>query len=746
MIDDDVLPFLLVHGRWLWIVALSLLSFGVVAAVLLARRAGANRRVRAKVRELDHAKDAIRGTLRGDGTELAATLEVELADHVPSRDFLRKVADSRRADAIWLDTDRGPVSIKGPVHVIVGSRAYVATSGVPNEISDEQLARLHEKVDWVHRRNETGSGQRATTRTLHAGDDVIATGTLTTVAGSEGTDYRQSASGLALKPGEGDAIQLAARTAARELPRFSFRLGVVLTFLAASVFGLGAIALARLGDRWVETCDGTYKETAPFVLTSSHVCSLAAATPGNSDDAMNALLTRIERVTPHSAQSRAVELAVSQRLESCGAVGRLIAQYRYADAVEYARRCNDPRTVHVALILDARFEEAAKVPVPATDGLAELPKPATLIAAGKWAEAAVQVDALASASEKKPGRESAARYHRCIAQLLRHHAGDPAALGRLRELHEQGGGVCSAMLAEIVPEDHTKLIDDYKIDGSPSVLRLLAWSEGRTEGRYVEDLGWVRPTQVLTKPFGYGVAVELPRAWLVEQSTASRSAEPWMRAPHVLAWRTIARALDGDLAAAKELAAQSAVAASAETARYGLTDFVLLPAVVALYTPTLDVPLDLEWLAENELLNDVGPLLVRTGRPLDGAYFGPNEEYKAAMGQARRGDGRALVRHIGGRNWWSELDVIGALPRLTVGREQVVQAIRYADRSWADNFSLDTDYPFNLVVTAFVRRELFKLAGLPDEAKRWDEMYRRLDTVFSDRKKLVALMLVGRYE
>jgi hypothetical protein len=48
---------------------------------------------------------------------------------------------------------------------------------------------------------------------------------------------------------------------------------------------------------------------------------------------------------------------------------------------------------------------------------------------------------------------------------------------------------------------------------------------------------------------------------------------------------------------------------------------------------------------------------------------------------------------------------------------------------------------WQLALHAVARREGMKLAGVPEEAARWDEIYRRFDAVLEDRRRLVSLML-----
>ncbi len=55
-------------------------------------------------------------------------------------------------------------------------------------------------------------------------------------------------------------------------------------------------------------------------------------------------------------------------------------------------------------------------------------------------------------------------------------------------------------------------------------------------------------------------------------------------------------------------------------------------------------------------------------------------------------------------------------------------------------YELDYNYPWTVLATAMARRELLRAAELPEQAARWDDIYRRYDRAIADRDKLAAVM------
>lgn len=751
-----VLPFLVEYGPWVWKVVLGVFVGLVLGGIHWRRRNTTLAAARGALRELERSDHVVRGTLRGSDGDLAATLVANVHElfSPPADTGGSPSTSSWRAKELFLDTEQhGRVRIDGPIEVVVGSVAHVDRGGAPAETRDDHLAIAKAAASWIHRPHAapktTGA---ATLRRVRAGDAIVARGVLEAAPSQEATGYREDATQWVLRPDGDRPIHVGACAPARELPRRSIVATIVIAGVAA---GVGAGVLRMLGSRWMEQCGAS--EIASDV-DNTHACALAAATPKRQHEAMRELLWRLDREeAAPSAQRYALAMALSDRVESCSdVVDRLEVRFRYDEAIAKARSCGNKRAEHVALSRQARFAEAAELHVPASEGLAELPTVPTLIAAGEWGRAAAATDRYVAELENKPradndGRDQSLMHYRCVAELLRHHAGDAGAVARMRALFGQEyGRACAPMLSEVLTGDErAKLFenDDYPLFETSRVMEKLGLNMGRDRWTYLME----SPESVLVQPNDFGSIRELALVWLFDLERERLLATS--RNAHVLRWLAVARAFDGDLAAAHALAKEAiANQRTGERDRYTYRDLPHLPAAIDLHgsstsaevnfinPPGLDAELAI--MLRDNWEHDFGRLLLRAGKPIDDAYFGPRDEYKAALARAVNGDGRALARQIGGRlSWWTDGDIMAVLPHVKEGRAEVIEAVRYAAKSFSANAGTLDYYPFSLAGTAIERRGLMQIAGFTEEAKRWDEMYQRIDAVLSDRKKLVALMI-----
>jgi hypothetical protein len=185
---------------------------------------------------------------------------------------------------------------------------------------------------------------------------------------------------------------------------------------------------------------------------------------------------------------------------------------------------------------------------------------------------------------------------------------------------------------------------------------------------------------------------------------------------------------------------RSATLAKLRDAPFDPGDAELLPALVALHTPSTSLALPPAVLGDTQKLDYVRTLypqlMLRRGDPTGDGYAYD----KTALHAAQQGDGRELASALGApyRSLTDE-DVMAVFPRITTGRDAVARQLTWSTPSTRP--STDSDhFPFNLALHAVARRDALRIAGSPD-AERWDAIYRRLATVFRNRQKLVALLL-----
>jgi hypothetical protein len=105
------------------------------------------------------------------------------------------------------------------------------------------------------------------------------------------------------------------------------------------------------------------------------------------------------------------------------------------------------------------------------------------------------------------------------------------------------------------------------------------------------------------------------------------------------------------------------------------------------------------------------------------------------------GDGAPLAQRMADDHELRDLDLIAVLPRVTRGRVQLVDAIRWmvpaTDPLGAHGF------PFVGAARAFTRRSLLGLAGDRAGAARWADIFSAYDHALDDPRTLAALALAS---
>jgi hypothetical protein len=752
------LPFLLVHGPLVWKAILALLVAAVLLLVWAVRRRAATREARAALTAIDRGGEAegvVRGTLgvEGDGT-IAATLEAVThpGDHRAGAPAVRERLDWR-ADRAWIETAGGRVSLAGPIRVIAGTRAASARGRVPRATGDAHLGAARSGGAWVHRWRPPGRRHVVCARVVSvaAGDEVVVVGDrLERSPGSEATGYRSADVRVTLHAAEGRPLALAARrpkSVAMGLP-----LAAVVALAGVTAF-IGWAVMSGAGKSWSSECldlsllaqqKSNPGETrvdlgAPIELSGDHVCALAAASPGQGDTPEDVL--RMLSDHPYrDARALARLLAVGELAEGCAGSVKLLMQHeRFEEAAAAAHRCGDARAEHLSLLALGRFREAAAVTVPASREGSALPSGATLIAAGRWREAARAVRARAEKRKRASTDPVFARYmptlsedDQCLVELLRHLAGD----GGLPDCDR-------ARWALSAPAQAPRRARPAQSAGD-----WFEWVMGVTdevnELRSAEAIV-ARPDESLSRG-------ATPLAWLAAQASLAEDASALRRAS-VLRWRAVGQLFDGNVTAAAATAQAAAGLADTLEWRPSVDDATLLPALVALYTPTTALEFDLHRYARDAVVSKetrelrarhFGGLLLRRGDELTPEFLTwVAEEDRAALRAAHQdGDARALTHSLSSFDGIPEAHVLALLPRIRRGREALVRQFIWAPRSrWHIIDALEEEAPWGMAAHAVTRRSVLRLAGANEEAARWDAIYRRFDQLFEDRRRLVALML-----
>jgi len=672
------LPFLVVHGAIVWklaVVGLVAASFGVAYAL---RRRTHRRSVRAELAVLTKQLESPRsGPIILRGRVVTGTLT----------SVQQRASWTDLAKAVTLDCDGAMVEIVGAIRVEQGTRV---------------------RTSWR---------KPAITRTVSAGDEVIATGTLEP-APPEASSYREATPRWALSPKRLLAVNPMTAPFPLKAGQRAVRLvawtGVWLATLAlagnAMLHGVDARATAR---------DGVLPELGRL--------ELAAALPGSRDGALEGLREQLVGYRIASSERAfQLDLQLAEIRADCPAM-IFMEQVRLDDALVAARRCGSHDDVTTTLVLLGRYDEAERE-LEATD-VTEL---ATTIhiAAGNWTAAARGVEASARALEaeipseyrtKELLHDGAATRH-CLAALMESYAGDHTAFANI----ENDTAFTCPMLAALAKPFEQQ------------AAALAAVREPKTDAPSLDDT-----TYVLAK-WSIQLAVGDPPARYFAEGVSSlmflRDRERVWLAPSQLAVHrndaytaiaeqnmTAVAALRGDLRDARSHLAH---------VRPGYEHDELELALA------LDEGLPITATAGRHAGFD-DSIALRNGK------LGPNLESLiddraviSLLERALAGDGSALVamlNHEGISFDVFAMPMLGILPRITSHRDEVASALRLF-RDELTGFSL-MRIPFHALGNMIMYRDLARLVGDAEDTQRWQLIIDRHAAVLGDRRKAMALML-----
>jgi hypothetical protein len=702
---DDI-PFVLLHGAWVLRIALALLVILVLLVAVQARRIATRTKSRRRLREMQNGdRHTIRGTLGAvDRGPVAATVSVSRPRTIDERAHWR-------AKTVWIETSEGRVFIDGPIVVELGSSGTSSRHGVPKMV--DELDRAARQLPSVIE----GNYSCTTTAVVSVGDEVIAWGRLQQVPRAAEAGYREASVANVLRPRDPDEhsrVTIAALTPGIVLPRMSALVALILSL--ATAFG-GYELAAALGDRWYQECgelDFAHRDT--FVeLHATNRCVMVAATPGGEDRALEWAHHALERSPARDDRSLARLLELTRRVEGCAAVlNTLEDNERSQDVLEQAKRCGQGDALSALLVAEGRFEEAA--------ALAPDPDLQILIAARRWIPAAEMID--------QRGQRT---YERCLSQLFRHYGGDSAALGHL-EILAKTDDACLPIVAEAAPpRERFALVSKLERSTIHREIEMLAFLEGTRVPHTTAG-----PEEVLvrlgdaTSPRDVIFAFAAPHAAHNAAVDAQAVALRWRAVAHVLAGEHREAAEVARLAVDTRAALASPVSMSATT-----TDTSLLPATVALYTPTVDaVQLDrvgIDMLDPESRARYADSRLLRFDRLALRANAARAPSSITAIEVARLGDGATLVKAIQRIGDVDDGDVLAVLPHLKTGRDELMRWLAQSQPRQQGTS------PLAVATRAAVRRDLFRIGGDARKAARWARIEQRAARVL-DRQRLMALV------
>lgn len=760
------LPFLVVHGAWVWktVVLLSAITGAAIYALIHRRRV---RRwlgpvapgLAGEVTPLDALSEGapalLRGRLRAADEIAAATLSLRPSPGIREQ----TVHADGRTEQLELDVGGTRVPLRGDVHVLVGSREETRR-GAPAHIPPllrPGFDRLAREYTWISA--DTADAQvvvgRCSLDVVGDGDELVVAGTARSRAGNDtSAGYRDLARAWQFEGTEGHALYVAALEPGRArlrpaAPWFAGSALVSALVGLVSVWSVGQLALHCAGDH----------PTAE----DGDALAIAAATP-----ARNRALQRLEdayrqdTIDPVLIARRAALAALQGECDRQAEPFEASRQWERAAAIR--RSCGPAHSGELVANLlqlgDATgaAEVAAKNPMSVPAELAF----ESFLLARRWAEASQAATMLALSRDNLMLREE----WECIAAAAATRAGDASALVDLRRdaMARNIEPECVWLYLDAIPPAERATFVDRWIDrqlgaASPRLPDALHSSMGHETAILLAlEADPVRLADV--EPF-------FLHRWtagddLIEPFRRELTEPFWAMAPHVLAAADRAglpaeasrgHARFAELTAMVELLGGDRDRARALTGRAEAlwkldptafqdqevaSDVDALRASIA-YRGGDMLDRRLDYLGEHLALRRGQP--IREGAVLAGRIDQAREQsLRAALAQAALGDGHALAaepdlhRYYGFHDW-----VFAVAPRLTAGADAIAELVTWSEED------TDTLPPLaTRLYRAAGYRDLFTLLGDREQAARWKAIADRHMRLFRDRELVVFLQVAGR--
>ncbi len=718
--DRDALPFLVVHGAWLWKAALVVMPILGAIAWQRLRHRWATRLAR---RALSATPGTVT-TMREGPLALRGRLQVFGDDELSGERVLRCAG----GDPEDLSAPEAVIAIEqGDAYVLLDGPVVVA-SGTSARSSRRRQVEWDELVDL-----ETGEKRKpervywSILNTLRDGDEVEVHGVAKLVPGLAGTDYRTSAGSWHL---HGDPLRIhAVRPRALASPVTPLRATAMLTLLAVTIWGALHGAGAALEDD-VNNWRG------PVETGELSTLSVAAALPSTRAAALERYAAELTYVGGPVNVRRL--LALADVTGQCDVANRvLIERHRWDALLERGRQCADRDVELQALMGLGRFDEAADL-VEAAPTSRPFVEGLSLISAARWGEAAVRADAMARAWDARVAEDqltqerkwSTRMKYTCLAELFRWRGGDELAGERLGTLARRvAAPACQVIATEVLSgEERLRALERLHRrmgagdDDVTEVASWFLWAEGARDRNVLRD---VIPAM---RRFD-------PRAepWLAPFAVAVRTAENADRG-EALAQLALWQLMKGDLDGATRTAASAAAILPEEQS----VNARRIQAAVALRDRASAGPVD------DEIEGQPGSPLTALRRGEAPAslpdFFVADDacapEALRALAAAAAGDGRplALVVVRCRLDVRAEDVILTVGPRLRTGTDELSVAL-----TWYLRRDLAGVEPVRVFANAASYRDLFRAIGDDEGAAWWAEVVDRHARVLADRDRAVGL-------
>jgi hypothetical protein len=484
-----------------------------------------------------------------------------------------------------------------------------------------------------------------------------------------------------------------------------------IAMIFATSLSVGYIAERALGAGWRGACATGHADA----------CTLAATMPGGEN--AGRLLLAVLDVKHHNNRAEVDHrVEVAEIVGDCDYAMRPLEQAQlWDDLLAMARRCNSPVEEQLALAELGRFAEAIWF----TPRDPKVPRLQLLILAHEWTAAADELDRTSHSSRGKH------RDSHCRSNVLRAWGGDAGAERTLR----QG------------PEPTSDRAEpQYVMSGSGGLYRDPNPCQREADLLVDEvDPWWAFGTGYSEQRIGevYATFAALdddPVALWGSRFWTSHFAKLYgTETPETLAVvdaRAIHRAMAGDLDGAYHDALENDALARR------VHDVELrapLASQLLLYTQATDIPhtLPVESEAHDAWWHQLAHVFLRDGLPYAEQL---DRETRNALDVAQlTGNGGPLASRLPTDRELRDLDLLAVLPRVTLHRAELVDAIRWMVPS-SDPLGV-RGFPFVTAVRAFTRRTVLELCGDRAAAARWSEIFGRFDRALDDRRTLAALAL-----
>jgi hypothetical protein len=702
------LPFLVVHGALIAKIAVAVLFALAFACAYAIRRRGERAATRAlvdprrsEIGELAPAAVVVlRGTLRG----AAATL-------TPSGDAGSWM--SYRADDVTIEIEGERVELVGPVEVVRGTSAEVGYRKLPPSTPKP----LAERTSTAAYASEPLGWRRLFS--VRTGDDVIVRGKLDARSGDSPASYRESAGAWVMEPmaGTSSILLVATTPAVVPPPRGWFAWTLVVAVCGVIAYAIPYVVGASAVDIGSRDGHGAHREQRDIGMA----LQIAAAMPGSRDKALREIESQVDSDFGWTERRAEMKIGLAGLRYGCDAEARaFVDAARFDDALATATSCGDDDARGIALFQLGRYGEAA-------DAFARLPadyhravaEGAAAIAAGRWADAAVQANAVAAQWAHDPSMTATTNRATCLAEWFRVKAG-ASTVERLRALATAKHGACTIVLAYQFPNELKRELAETLPGDDIGITAAVQFARG--ESRHDD----YRLDMVLrASPFGDN------DVWLARFPADIR--DPEVPVPLVLEY-ALAAVLRGDTKAALDAIAAVRVADPSIAGKVAL-----VRALVQLHTAATPIafPADAYGIELLSLRNGVMP----ERKAFEHLVLNCNAEVMPAFQRAMDGDGDALasLMEACGNRVYDEFEtaLLAVLPRVKVHRAELAAAVRALELDWRPR---DASHLLGFLIQQLTRRDLLRLAGEDALAARVQQHMDRHLAMLADRDKALALM------